>query len=105
MNLKSIVFTGILTSMSAVAVCVMLAPNPADASTCMLRKGKWVCGGATLADAKSACNVTTGNLPHTCDAGINVCHCATSSQPSSGGNMTKLVAPGAGGTPAVKAAQ
>lgn len=94
MKRRNVLFAGILTTMSVLAVCAMLAPAPAEAATCALFDGKWKCGGETLKAAKDACNTTTGNNKHQCDAGINVCTCATS---STKGPTTDLKTSGAGG--------
>ena len=68
-------------AMSALIVCLVMAPAMAQAATCALNsdKTKWQCGGATLKAAKDACNATTGDFNHDCDEGINVCTCATKS--------------------------
>jgi len=79
MKRRSVLFAGLLTTMSALTLSVMLDASPAEAATCALFDGKWKCGGTTLKAAKDVCNVTTGNNNHKCDAGINVCTCATSS--------------------------
>lgn len=77
MQFSKALSAGIVTTMSALALCIMLAPSPSEAATCGLFNGKWKCGATSLAAAKSACDVTTGGGNHSCDSGINVCTCAT----------------------------
>lgn len=56
-------------------------------------------GFNTLKAAKDACNVTTGNNNHQCDAGINVCTCATGSTKRPTTDLETSGAGGAGTSP------
>lgn len=98
MKRRNVLFAGILTTMTALTFSVMLDASPAEAATCALFSGKWKCGGETLKAAKDACNVTTGNNNHKCDAGINVCTCATSSTQGAPADL-KTSGAGAGKAP------
>jgi len=80
-------------SLMALASSLALAYGmPAAAATCTIHKGGWICGGATLKEAKDACNVTVPNGNQTCDAGINVCTCNAS---LGAGRVDSLQTPGA----------